>query len=84
MSEPLAQENDMIPEEQKQIVRQGYDRLSYAYRADHTPDDYEDYAAWVRILAERLPEHSPVLDIGCGCGLPASGFVTFVVHYEHL
>lgn len=62
----------MIPEEQKQTVRRGYDKLSYAYRADDTSDDYEDYAAWVHILAERLPEHSPVLDIGCGCGLPAT------------
>jgi SAM-dependent methyltransferase len=62
----------MTPEEQKQIVRQGYDALSYAYRADGTPDDCEEYAAWVGILTERLPEHSPVLDIGCGCGLPAT------------
>jgi SAM-dependent methyltransferase len=62
----------MIPQEQKQIVRQGYDTLSYAYRVDNTPDDYGDYAAWVRILAERLPKHSPVLEIGCGCGLPAT------------
>ena len=62
----------MIPEEQKQTVRQGYDKLSYAYRSDNTPEDYEDYAAWVRVLAERLPERSPVLDIGCGCGLPAT------------
>ena len=62
----------MIPQEQKRIVRQGYDKLSYAYRADSTPDDHEEYAAWVRILTERLPEHSPVLDIGCGCGLPAT------------
>jgi SAM-dependent methyltransferase len=62
----------MIPEEQKWIVRKGYDKLSHAYRADDTPDDYENYAAWVAILAERLPERSPVLDVGCGCGLPAT------------
>jgi SAM-dependent methyltransferase len=36
------------------------------------PDDYENYAAWVQVLAERSPEHSPVLDIGCGCGLSAT------------
>jgi SAM-dependent methyltransferase len=62
----------VIPQEQKDIVRRGYDKLSQAYRADDTPEDYEDYAAWVRILAERLPESSPILDIGCGCGLPAT------------
>ena len=66
----------MIPQEQKQTVRRGYDKLSYAYRADDTPDDYEDYSAWVHILAERLPEHSPALDIGCGCGLPATKLLT--------
>lgn len=38
----------MNPEEQNRIVREGYDRLSLAYRADDTPDDYEDYAEWVR------------------------------------
>lgn len=62
----------MIPERQKRTVRRGYDKLSYAYRADDTPDSYENYAAWVRIIVERLPERSPVLDIGCGCGLPAT------------
>ena len=62
----------MTPQEQKRIVREGYDTLSYAYRADSTPDDDGDYAAWVRVLTERLPEHSPVLDIGCGCGLPTT------------
>jgi len=62
----------MDPQQQKQIVRRGYDKLSHAYRADDTPDDYGDYAQWVRMLADRLPEDSPVLDIGCGCGLPAT------------
>jgi SAM-dependent methyltransferase len=60
------------PGEQKEIVRRGYDRLSHAYRGDDTPDDYLDYADWIRMLEELLPERSPVLDIGCGCGLPAT------------
>ena len=62
----------MTPEHQKEVVRQGYDKLSYAYRGDDTPDDHEDYASWIGVLADRLPEHFPVLDIGCGCGLPAT------------
>lgn len=62
----------MTPHEQKAIVRQGYDTLSYAYRADETPDDHEDYAAWVQELVVRLPVRSPVLDLGCGCGLPTT------------
>jgi SAM-dependent methyltransferase len=57
---------------QGDIVRAGYDKLSYAYRADETPDDHGEYASWVRILTERLPRRAPVLDIGCGCGLPAT------------
>jgi SAM-dependent methyltransferase len=72
MTEAVNAGNAVKPHEQKQIVRQGYDALSHAYRADHTPDDYEEYAAWVHLLTERLPEHSPVLDVGCGCGLPAT------------
>ena len=60
------------PREQKKIVKQGYDNLSYAYRADDTPDDYGDYAAWIEMLADSIPEGAGVLDIGCGCGLPAT------------
>ncbi len=57
---------------QSEIVRRGYDRLSFVYRSDETPDDYEQYAEWIDMLAERVPEGSPVLDLGCGCGLPAT------------
>lgn len=60
----------MIPREQKEVVRRGYNRLSYEYRGDDTLDDFEEYAAWVGLLADRLPEGAPVLDIGCG--LPAT------------
>ena len=61
----------MTPD-QKEIVRRGYDKLSYAYRSDKTPDDHEEYAEWVGILSERLPKGAPVLDLGCGCGLPGT------------
>lgn len=63
---------DLSPQEQKRIVREGYDRLSHDYRADSTPDDYEQYAEWVALLADRLPRQAKALDIGCGCGLPAT------------
>lgn len=62
----------MKPEEQKRIVREGYDALSHAYRADDTPDAHGEYASWIGLLSDRLPEGSPVLDVGCGCGLPAT------------
>jgi SAM-dependent methyltransferase len=63
---------NLSPQEQKRIVREGYDKLSYDYRADATPDDYERYAEWTQLLAERLPLRALVLDVGCGCGLPAT------------
>jgi len=70
-------ETDYKPEslsaqQQKDIVREGYDKLSYDYRADSTPDDYENYREWVQLLVDRLPKRASVLDIGCGCGLPAT------------
>ena len=70
----------MIPQEQKETVRRGYDKLSYEYRSDDTLDDFESYAAWVQVLVERLPEHASVLDIGCGCGLPATKLLA--EHFE--
>jgi SAM-dependent methyltransferase len=62
----------MDPLEQKRIVRQGYDRLSHAYRSDDTPDEYGDYMSWIDTLSQALTEGSEVLDIGCGCGIPAT------------
>jgi len=61
----------MIPD-QNETVRKGYDKLSYPYRSDDTPDDYGNYAEWIGILKERLPKGTPALDVGCGCGLPAT------------
>ena len=53
-------------------MREGYDRLSYTYRRDDTPDDYEQYAQWIADLVDHLPHAADVLDLGCGCGLPAT------------
>ena len=64
-------EHRVIPD-QKETVRKGYDKLSCAYRSDEAPDGYGEYAEWVGLLAERLPPGAPVLDLGCGCGLPAT------------
>ena len=57
---------------QTEIVRRGYDKVSHAYRAAEGADDFTDYAAWIAELAALLPENSPVLDLGCGCGLPVA------------
>ncbi|MCK5828642.1 class I SAM-dependent methyltransferase [Candidatus Bipolaricaulota bacterium] len=63
---------DMSAWEQKQIVREGYDKLACDYRPDSTLDDYEQYAQWIQLLADELPHGGAVLDIGYGCGLPAT------------
>jgi len=62
----------MTIKEQKEIVRKGYDKLSYAYRSDNATDDEGFYTEWVNCLKDKIPAGSPVLDLGCGCGLPAT------------
>jgi 2-polyprenyl-3-methyl-5-hydroxy-6-metoxy-1,4-benzoquinol methylase len=52
----------------KDIVRRGYDALSYLYRGD--AEEPERYAAWLAQLQERVPAGGAVLDVGCGCGVP--------------
>ena len=66
----------------KAIVRQGYDRISSEYRDDagHGPAKDQplgrpDYEAWLRELIPRLNEGDPVLDLGCGCGVPATAIL---------
>jgi SAM-dependent methyltransferase len=56
--------------DQKKIVREGYDALSRLYREDHADDG--QYATWLQELLPYVREGAAVLDLGCGCGLPAS------------
>lgn len=49
-------------------VQRGYDALSYRYRADDAEEG--GYGVWLAQLRKRLPQGAPVLDIGCGCGIP--------------
>jgi 2-polyprenyl-3-methyl-5-hydroxy-6-metoxy-1,4-benzoquinol methylase len=51
-----------------EIVRRGYDALSYRYRGD--AEEPELYATWLAQLQERVPAGGAVLDLGCGCGVP--------------
>ena len=57
----------------KDLVREGYDRVSRAYRGD-TFDLQADprYRDSLELLAGRLAVGSRVLDLGCGCGIPAT------------
>lgn len=54
----------------KEIVRQGYDKISYAYRTDEGENMPSDYEGWLGELTPLLPAGAPVLELGCGCGVP--------------
>ncbi|HHX63867.1 MAG TPA: methyltransferase domain-containing protein [Chloroflexi bacterium] len=56
----------------KDTVREGYDRISYAYRADSFDYAASEYAVYLPWIEERLPEGARVLDLGCGCGVPVA------------
>jgi len=52
------------------LVRRGYDAVSYRYRSDE--DVPADYAEWINGLRYRLHHGASVLDLGCGCGIPVA------------
>jgi SAM-dependent methyltransferase len=56
--------------EETDLVRRGYDALSYSYREDDADED--EYAPWIEALQSRLPTRASVLDLGCGCGVPVA------------
>jgi 2-polyprenyl-3-methyl-5-hydroxy-6-metoxy-1,4-benzoquinol methylase len=58
----------VVSGDQSELVRRGYDVLSYYYRADDAEDGR--YAPWLAELAARVPAGGAVLDLGCGCGVP--------------
>lgn len=53
----------------KATVRDGYDKVSHAYRADGA-DATPVYALALARLDPLLAPGSAVLDLGCGCGMP--------------
>lgn len=59
------------------IVREGWNRRSLTYRPPRATLDCfrhteADYRSWLRPLFERVAPGAPVLDLGCGNGVPAS------------
>lgn len=52
------------------LVRRGYDALSYQYRSDDAGE--AEYAPWLAELRARLPTGASVLDLGCGNGVPVA------------
>jgi SAM-dependent methyltransferase len=62
-----------------ELVRHGYDTVSYRYRGDH--DNPAGYAPWLTNLQRRLPTNASVLDLGCGCGIPVAKALTDNGHH---
>lgn len=58
----------------KDHVRDGYNVVSYAYRADDAADG--EHGRWLEELASHLAPGAVILDLGCGCGIPAARWLT--------
>ncbi|HEY1644522.1 MAG TPA: methyltransferase domain-containing protein [Streptosporangiaceae bacterium] len=58
------------PGDQSDLVRRGYDELSYRYRADDA--EAGSYGPWLERLQSLIPPAARVLDLGCGCGIPVA------------
>ncbi|WP_431903901.1 class I SAM-dependent methyltransferase [Micromonospora carbonacea] len=64
--------------DERGLVERGYDALSHHYRANDPGDG--QYAPWLAALRRRLPAAAAVLDLGCGCGVPAARFLAAAGH----
>jgi hypothetical protein len=62
----------------RQLVRRGYDALSYRYRADDAEDG--NYGPWLAALRTRIPAGAAVLDLGCGNGIPVARHLAAAGH----
>ncbi len=56
----------------KKVVREGYDKVSEAYRADTFDYENSGYFTYLSWLQPKLSPQSRVLDLGCGNGIPVS------------
>jgi SAM-dependent methyltransferase len=56
----------------KRLVSQGYDRIAERYTAWTQPLRVEERARYTRVLLDNLPEGVPVLELGCGAGIPTT------------
>ena len=65
--------------DQADLVRRGYDELSYRYRADDAAP--AGYGPWLERLLSLLPPAAAVLDLGCGCGVPVARTLAGAGHH---
>jgi len=61
----------------KAVVRHGWNRVSRIYRSEESVTDvfghaHMEYHDWLDPVLRSIPRGSEVLDLGCGCGVPAS------------
>ncbi|MGA9309497.1 MAG: class I SAM-dependent methyltransferase [Pseudonocardiaceae bacterium] len=61
-----------------EVVRRGYDALSWRYRADNA--EVEPYKPWIAALLDALDPGSQVVDLGCGCDIPVARDLTAAGH----
>lgn len=67
-----------MSDDQKRIVREGYNELSHLYRGDSKTNG--NYPRWVAELDTKLPRQAVVLDLGCGNGIPVSQLLVAAGH----
>lgn len=59
----------------QELVEKGYDRVAGQYLATKDPDDPLALSA-LEEMARELPSGAPILDLGCGAGIPATRWLT--------
>lgn len=65
----------------KETVRRGYDLISHTYRPDEGGGMDSDYAGWLLELVSLLSDGDPVLELGCGCGVPVAQILSSTFTY---